>query len=39
MNWADLLAYATGMINGELRLLATDNRILKNPLKGRVMRL
>lgn len=40
MDWADLLAYVTGMVNEKLlrrnEYLATKNRILKDQLKGRV---
>ena len=41
MDWAYLLAYVTGRVNEELLLrneyLATENRILKAQLKGRVL--
>ena len=40
MDWAYMLAYVTGMVNEELLLrneyLATENRILKAQLKGRL---
>jgi hypothetical protein len=41
MDWARILAYVTGMVDQELlarnEYLATENRILKDQLKGRVM--
>ena len=40
MNWKRLLAYITGSVDHELLLrnefLATENRILRNQIKGRV---
>ena len=40
MSWKTLLAYITGTVDQELLLrneyLATENRILRNQLKGRV---
>jgi hypothetical protein len=41
MIWAQLLAYVTGTVDQELRLrneyLATENRILKAQIKGRLL--
>jgi putative transposase len=41
MDWARILAYVTGTVNQELlarnEYLATENRILKDQLKGRLM--
>jgi hypothetical protein len=41
MDWARILAYVTGTVDQELaarnEYLATENRILKDQLKGRVM--
>ena len=40
MNWKRLLAYITGSVNQELLLrneyLATENRILRNQIRGRL---
>jgi len=40
MNWKRLLAYITGSVDQELQLrneyLATENRILRDQLKGRL---
>jgi putative transposase len=40
MNWKHLLGSITGTVDQELLLrheyLVTDNRILRNPIKGRV---
>ena len=40
MNWKRMLAYVTGSVDEELRLrneyLVTENRILRNQLKGRL---
>ena len=42
MDWARMLAYITGTVDQELlarnEYLATENRILKDQLKGRLMR-
>ena len=41
MDWARILAYATGTVDQELlarnEYLATENRILKDQLKGRAL--
>jgi hypothetical protein len=41
MNWKRLLAYITGSVDQELLLrnefLVTENRILKNQIKGRLL--
>jgi putative transposase len=41
MDWARILVYATGTVDQELlarnEYLATENRILKDQLKGRLM--
>ena len=41
MDWARILAYVTGTVDQELlarnEYLATENRILKHQLKGRLM--
>jgi putative transposase len=41
MDWARILAYVTGTVDQELlarnEYLATENRILKDQLKGRLM--
>ena len=41
MGWARILAYVTGTVDQELlarnEYLATENRILKHQLKGRLM--
>ena len=41
MDWAYMLAYVIGMVNGELLLsneyLVTENRILNAQLKGRLL--
>ena len=40
MNWKRMLAYVTGSVDGELlarnEYLVTENRILRNQIKGRV---